>query len=223
MNFYTVKRSRTDFTLSKDSKNPEWEGISILTINNFLPESSNHRPITEVKLLHDDRSIIVFFKVKDRYVRCTNTGHQPEVWNDSCVEWFAQPRPDKGYFAFEINCGGNLHASYIEDPARQPDRSLKKSTPLPYELYSTIAIFHSLPSMVKPEISDPIEWSIELSVPVAVFEHFLGPLGNIKGQEWQANFNKCGDKTSHPHWATWNPVAEKNFHRPQDFGKILFC
>ena len=35
-------------------------------------------------------------------------------------------------------------------------------------------------------------------------------------------FFKCGDKTSHPHWASWNPVDELNFHLPRCFSEIIF-
>jgi hypothetical protein len=41
---------------------------------------------------------------------------------------------------------------------------------------------------------------------------------------WRANFYKCGDKTSHPHWLTWNPVDKPrpDFHLPQYFGTLVF-
>ena len=27
---------------------------------------------------------------------------------------------------------------------------------------------------------------------------------------WRANFYKCGDDTSHPHWAAWSPLKKVN-------------
>jgi hypothetical protein len=221
MNSYSIKPSSAPFPLSGNWNGPEWQQADLLTISHFLPESSDHHPLAEAKLLYDDRSIHVFFKVNDRYVRSIHTGHMAEVWKDSCVEWFVQPKPDKGYFNFEVNCGGSLYASYVEDPQRINNK-LKKFTPLPYETCRTIVIYHSMPSVVDPEIAVPVEWSIELNVPVKVFEPFIGPVGPLAGQEWRANFYKCGDETSHPHWAAWSPVSEKNFHRPQEFGKINF-
>jgi hypothetical protein len=203
------------------SDSPAWQQADLLTISHFLPESSDHHPSTEAKLLYEEHSVHVFFKVSDRYVRSIHTGYMAEVWNDSCVEWFVQPRPDKGYFNFEVNCGGSLYASYVEDPQRI-NKKLKKFTPLPFETCQTIEIFHSMPAVVEPEISGPVEWFIELNIPIKAFEPFVGPIGSLAGQEWRANFNKCGDETSHPHWATWSPVSEKNFHRPQEFGVIYF-
>jgi hypothetical protein len=175
----------------------------------------------EAKSLYDEHSIHVFFKVSDRYVRAVHTGYKAEVWKDSCVEWFVQPKVDKGYFNFEVNCGGSLHVSYVENPSRV-DKKLKKSTPLPFDTGKNVEIFHSLPAIVDPEIMDPVPWIVKLRVPFAVMEPFVGPLGNPAGQAWRANFNKCADQSSHPHWATWSPVTELNFHRPWEFGEIRF-
>jgi hypothetical protein len=132
-----------------------------------------------------------------------------------------QPKPDKGYFNFEVNAGGALRVSYVEDAIRV-NGGLRKSTPLTADLCDRVQICHSLPAVVDPEIADPVEWTIGICVPVSVLELFVGRIGDCSGQQWRANFNKCADGTSHPHWATWNPVPEKNFHRPQDFGEIIF-
>ena len=51
---------------------------------------------------------------------------------------------------------------------------------------------------------------------------YSGPLGTLAGRAWRANFYKCGDQTSHPHWAAWSPVDELNFHLPRCFGTIAF-
>ncbi|MBF0230732.1 MAG: hypothetical protein HQK63_14285 [Desulfamplus sp.] len=42
--------------------------------------------------------------------------------------------------------------------------------------------------------------------------------------EWRANFYKCADKTSHPHWLTWSPVdfPKPNFHIHESFGILKF-
>jgi hypothetical protein len=48
------------------------------------------------------------------------------------------------------------------------------------------------------------------------------PLGPMSSQSWRDNFYKCGDQTSHPHWASWSPVDDLNFHLPRCFGTICF-
>jgi hypothetical protein len=221
MNSYTVRKSAFPLRLEGNWDSPEWDHIGSVSIDNFLDGSSDHRPVTIVKALHDDASVHILFKVKDRYVRATRTGYLSEVWNDSCVEWFVQPVEGKGYFNFEINCGGALYATYVEDPVRIKG-VLKKSTCLPAETGAKIKIHHSLPVVVDPEISGPVEWTIGLAIPLSVFEPHVGPIGRLSGQRWRANFNKCADGSSHPSWATWNQVTERNFHRPWEFGELRF-
>jgi hypothetical protein len=222
MNRYVVKHSSAGlWTSSEGWDGRAWKNAEPLKISNYLEQSSDHRPISLVKVLHDGSSIFVFFKVADRYVRCVRTAYQSDVWNDSCVEWFARPRQDKGYFNFEINCLGTLHVHYVEDPTRIKGK-LKKSTPVPNETGRLLEIRHSVSSAIDPEIAVPMEWTIEMKIPLTFFEPFIGPVGALSGQTWRANFNKCADQTSHPTWATWSPVSELNFHLPQEFGEIMF-
>ena len=222
MNTYLVHRSPAAGKTSGNWDGPVWKNASVLSISNYLPQSSSHRPVTHVKVVHDETSIRFIYKVSDRYVRCTRTEFQSDVWNDSCVEWFAHPKTGMGYFNFEINCIGTLHVHYVEDPTRTAGGKLKKSTPVLRKTAELLEIYHSIPSAIDPEITGPIEWFIEMKVPLIFFEPFIGPVGPISGQAWRANFNKCADQTSHPTWATWNPVSELNFHRPQEFGEIVF-
>ncbi|OPZ24074.1 MAG: hypothetical protein BWZ02_02971 [Lentisphaerae bacterium ADurb.BinA184] len=199
-----------------------WGAVAPLELSCFRPEGSDHRPRVQVKLLHDGSGIAVFFRVEDRYVRSVQTRLHGPVCTDSCVEWFVRPLPDRGYFNFEVNCGGTLHASFVEDPTRTPN-GFRKWRPLSPEACARIAIAHSMPPVVDPEIPDPVTWTLQLQVPLAVFEEFLGPLGPLAGQQWQANFYKCGDHTSHRHWVSWAPVGKLDFHRPQDFAPMVFA
>ena len=80
----------------------------------------------------------------------------------------------------------------------------------------------SLPALVEPELRDPVEWQLAFYIPLAVLERYLGALGPLGGQSWRANLYKCGDKTSHPHWASWAPLAARNFHLPECFGALDF-
>ena len=221
MNSYCIKKVSTPPPLPFLWSSPPWETATHLTISNFLNGGSFHRPIARARLLHDGTTVFVLFQVKDRYVWSARTGFQCEVWKDSCVEWFVQPNLDKGYFNFEVNAGGALRVSYVEDATRI-NGSLKKTTLLTANLYHQIMISHSLPDVVDPEITEPVEWTIGIGVPIGVLECFVGQIGDCSGQQWRANFYKCADETSHPHWAAWNPIPEKNFHRPQDFGRIVF-
>lgn len=200
---------------------PAWDLAETLELSHFRPEGSDHTPRTSVRLLYNDQGIYCMFRVEDRYIRCRHTGYIDPVYKDSCVEFFVQPKPDKGYFNFEFNCGGALLCSYILDPARVPG-GFRDFAAIPEEQGKQVIIHHSLPRTVEPEIAGPVLWLLEAFIPFSLIEKYAGPTGRVRGQSWRANFYKCGDETSHPHWASWTELPERNFHLPGSFGSIRF-
>lgn len=201
---------------------PVWREAVPLSLECFRPEGSSHRPRASCKLLYNEQNIFGIYRVADQYVRCVHAGFQEDVWKDSCVEFFVQPAPGRGYYNFEFNCGGALLASYVTDPARL-NGGLKKFVPLVPEDDLQIQRYASLPRIVEPEIKEKIVWMLEFSIPVAVLEKYVDHAVIGTGKIWRANFYKCGNETSHPHWASWAPLPERNFHNPSSFGKIEFC
>ena len=218
---YTVRKLRDSKPPAFDWQSRAWSAAETLEITNFRPESSGHRPQTIARVLHDQKGIHGLFQVHDRFIRCVRTEYGSEVWKDSCVEFFAQPKPDCGHFNFEFNCGGAFLCSYVVDPTRTPD-GFKQFTRVPWGMARRIQVHTSLPRVVEPEMIEPVTWTLQFFVPFSLFESFIGPLGDVGGQTWRGNFYKCGDETSHPHWASWSPVDELNFHLPRCFGNIRF-
>jgi len=218
---YTVRQAENEEALDTGWDGPGWARAETLEISHFRPESGDHRPPTSARLVYSRDGIQGLFRVQDQFVRCVRTSYFGEVWKDSCVEFFAQPKPDHGYFNLEFNCGGAFLCSYIVNPERTPE-GFKEFTRLPPEIGQTIQTRSTLPRRVEPEIAGPVTWALRFFVPFALFEHYVGPLGDLLGQSWRANFYKCGDETSHPHWASWSPLDQLNFHRPNCFGTIRF-
>lgn len=171
--------------------------------------------------MYDKEGLHLIFRVHDQYVRSVQTELNGPVCSDSCVEFFVKPKVDKGYINFEVNCGGTLLASYIEDHTRSSD-GFAKYQMLTVADAQMLSVYHSMPETVEPELTEPTTWINQLFIPFALFEKYVGELGEISGQTWRANLYKCGDNTSHPHWASWNPVNELNFHLPECFGTIKF-
>lgn len=198
-----------------------WASADTLSVDQFRPESSDHRPVTSAKLLYSDKGIHGIFRVEDRYVRCVMKHYQDHVCQDSCVEFFVMPATGTGYLNFEFNCGGCLLASYIEDPVRTQEE-FRKYTRLPESEGRQVKVYHSMPAIVDPEIAGPVEWILEYFVPFSIIKKWSGDSAPVDGSEWRANFYKCADASSHPHWAAWSPVPELNFHEPLAFGEIIF-
>lgn len=215
---YVIRRAVSPPSLRGQWDEPAWARAVTARLEHFHAEGSEHRPVVEVRALYDAASVFVIFRVHDRYVRCVHTTYQDMVCKDSCVEFFVQPVEDKGYFNFEINCGGTMLLYYTV-----PSLGTGGATAVPEDLGGTVKIYHSMPKVVEPEITEPTEWVVEYEIPIALFEAFVGPLGDPAGQTWRGNFYKCGDETSHPHWAMWSPVREGfSFHQPRFFGALRF-
>lgn len=221
-----MKKYKVLFTVGPPEMAGLWDGAAwgsrlALEISHWRPESSAHRPRTLCKLLYNRDCIYGIFRVEDRYVRCTHSEFQSHVYKDSCVEFFVQPKAAGGYFNFEFNCGGTLLASYVTDATRIEGK-VKECIPLEPDEDLQIKRYHSLPKTVAPEITSQVIWFLEFAVPFVVLEKYTGVLAETSGQLWRANFYKCGNDTSHPHWGSWSEVSALNFHLPAEFGEIEF-
>ena len=49
------------------------------------------------------------------------------------------------------------------------------------------------------------QWELSLVIPVSAF--FRHKIDNLSGLIIHGNFYKCGDKTAHPHFLSWNPIG----------------
>lgn len=196
-----------------------WKDIPAELLRNHMGKKPDHFPKTEVKIAYDDTAIYVMFRVEDRYVRAVAAEHQDNVWADSCVEFFFTPDADvsKGYFNLEMNCGGTMLFHF--QPGAGKDRIV-----IPKNKCDTIRRAHSLPRIVDPEIKEPVTWTVEYRLPIPLLKKYCRVIMPAPRVEWRANFYKCADNTSHPHWLTWSPVhsPKPNFHLPQSFGILKF-
>ena len=206
---YTINRispaplEAIDFTCAEEGR-----------VDHVRPESSVPYPETCFYVLHDNEALYVQFRVKDAHVRSVQTDYQGPVYTDSCVEFFIQPVKGKGYFNVEINAGGTLLLTYIEDPTRVPG-GFAAFTRVDRAWGNQVQIRSSLLRVVEPE--QAADWTLRYRVPFALFEHYAG---SITEKAWRGNVYKCGDETSHPHWMAWSPVSALNFHLPECFGHL---
>ena len=130
MRKYTIHKTEQPPKLTGEWNDAIWSQAETLKIEYFHPRSSSHRPAVQARLLYDANNIYVHFKVTDQYVRSVTIKPQGPVCQDSCVEFFFKPKPDRGYLNVEANCGGTFLCSYIEDHRRTPGCSDSRiSTP----------------------------------------------------------------------------------------------
>ena len=219
---YVVRRCDSSIELTGDWSGSAWQKAETAEILNWRPEGSDHQPRTRVRLLYDGTGVHGIYDVEDKYVRCVATKFQDIVCRDSCVEFFVRPKPDKGYFNFEFSGDGMFLVYYVTDSTRLPGGPPMERGALSAEDGKRVGIFHSLPDIVEPEIQEATEWVLQFFIPFDLLEKYVGPIGDVSGQTWRANFYKCGDETSHQHWGSWSPVDELNFHLPHCFGDVRF-
>ena len=220
---YTIHRT-SDLTAPDANWNrSEWQQAATLEVTNFSWKDSGHHPRTQARLLYNDTLLAIIFQVEDHYVRAVAENFQDNVCTDSCVEFFVSPRADSlAYFNFEINCGGTMLLRSCPDPQQTPPG---RATNVSASDGATIQMAHSMPKIVEPEITEPTMWTVEYHVPFELFSSYLNAEPPVPGSQWRANFYKCGDKTSHPHWGSWAPVdvPSPSFHQPKFFQAIHFA
>ncbi|MBF0469383.1 MAG: carbohydrate-binding family 9-like protein [Desulfamplus sp.] len=213
-----VPRGCTDL-LDADWDTSPWRDIPSEHLQNYMGRKPNHFPKTEVKIAYDDTAIYLMFRVEDRYVRAVAKEYQDNVWEDSCVEFFFTPDSDLsvGYFNLEMNCGGTMLFHFHPEAG-------KERVVIPKNECSKIVCNHSLPQIVDPEIREAVTWTVAYSIPIALLRRYCRVITPAPDVEWRANFYKCADKTSHPHWLTWSQVnsPKPNFHIPESFGILKF-
>lgn len=216
---YNVKRLDKPATIDANWNKDPWQETEAARLSNYMGDRPEHFPDTEVKLAYDDKAIYVIFRVEDRYVRSVHSNHQDPVYKDSCVEFFFIPEEgtENGYFNLEMNCGGTMLFHHQKQP-RAGSVSIRK------DHIDQVDVAASLPRVVDPEIREDTTWTVEYRIPFSILREYHQFDNPDAGTRWRANFYKCGDDTSHPHWLTWSPVDHPvpDFHRPENFGWIEF-
>ena len=216
---YYVEKTDQPVKIDGNWDKPQWQEIEAIEINNYMGAVSEFKPSTKARMMYDEQNLYVIFHVEDCFVRCTEKNYNGPVYEDSAVELFFSPdvsNPDK-YFNLEINCGGTPLMQYHVVPR-------KKFTVLEVDDLKKIEIAHSLPSVVDPEIKEPVKWTVEYRIPISMLEKYSSVTYPGEGVSWQANFYKIAEKGSNPHFVTWSFVdhPEPDFHLPEFFGTIKF-
>ncbi len=190
-----------------------------LNITHYPWDKGGFKPLTQVKLQYSDSHLYVIFRVEDRYVQSLETNYDGMVCRDACVELFFSPNPNKtsAYYNIETNCGGTILMR--RQTARNTD-----TQHIGQEDAELLDIAHSMPKVVKPEIVEPLVWVNEYRVPFTMLEKYGDILKPASGVVWKANFYKCAETNSHPHWGCWSPIStpEPDFHKPEYFGTLEF-
>jgi hypothetical protein len=182
-------------------------------INVINWKEHSYQPRVSFRIGHTQNEIWLKYYVKEKHILARETRTNGEVYKDSCVEFFVSPG-ETNYYNFEFSCIGTIHLAY--GPGRGDRRFVDPG------IIKKIRIESSLGNQPFEEKTGDFEWEMTIRIPVECFA--FSALKSLNGLKSAANFYKCGDGTSEPHYVTWNPIKTENpdYHRPEFFGKILF-
>ena len=174
------------------------------------PKEWPYAPLCSGRIARTEGSLVVDFRVSGLDLRAENKNDNGSQWEDSCVEFFVQDPDGSVYYNFEINALGKVLA------CTGAGRSNRK--PRPAEEMEAIARFASVKKL-DSEKEGLQSWRVCIIIP---FE-LIGVDPENLPAKLRANFYKCGDKTAHPHFVSWNPIGtlDPDFHRPEFFGELI--
>ena len=175
------------------------------------PDEFGYRPVCAGNIARYEDGLALRFHVQGLDLRAQNLEDNGRQWEDSCCEFFVgEPGGDR-YFNFEINCIGRILG------ASGPDRH-DRVRQAPADL-ARIRRITTLPAQAIDEADTLRSWDIAVLIPFALF----GADPACPPATLRANFYKCGDKTAHPHFLSWNPIdtPQPDFHRPDFFGELV--
>lgn len=187
------------------------EGHAIDTVN---WKDFSYKPGVRFNIAWGEREIYIKYYVRESNVKAEKSRTNEMVCEDSCVEFFVSPADDGLYYNLEFNpIGTALMGS---------GHGRHDSTRADARIVDGIRRLASMGDAPFGEISGDLQWTITLAIPLETFFHHK--TGSLKGKSFRANFYKCGDKLSNPHFVTWNPVGTEkpDYHRPEHFGILKF-
>jgi hypothetical protein len=190
------------------------EQKDLLMIDTLNWKGYDYKPAVELAIAYSDREIFLKYFVTENYFKAEKTETNQMVCEDSCVEFFVSPEDDGIYYNLEFNGIGTCLLG--------TGTGRENSTRANPEVVSKIRRLSTAGDKPVRERVGEYRWELTVAIPYDVFFHH--DVKDLKGKTFRANFYKCGDMLSVPHYVTWNPVGTENpdYHQPKYFGLLKF-
>lgn len=174
----------------------------------------SYKPSVKFRIAYGKRELFLKYYVEEEAIRAEKSLNNDMVCEDSCVEFFVSPAADGVYYNFEFNCIGTCRVGFGTSRA---DNSV-----IDLETVDKIRRYSTLGNKPFHERKGSFKWELIAVIPLGIFERYK--ITTLQGMVFRANFYKCGDKLSLPHYLTWNEVGtpEPDFHSSDFFGEIQF-
>jgi hypothetical protein len=187
------------------------ERLFIDTIN---WDGFKYKPEVSLAISYSDWEIFLKYYISEDYFKAEKADTNQMVCEDSCVEFFVSPEDDGIYYNIEFN---GIGTCLMGVGTGRSNGSRAES-----EIVSRIRRLSSVGDEPVKEREGKFEWTITVAIPFETF--FKHKVTDLKGKTFRANFYKCGDKLTIPHYVTWNPVEtdKPDYHQPAYFGVLNF-
>ncbi len=208
-------------------KIPSTEGLDLVKLSDYLDKvcephqidtvnwpGYKNKPEVKFKIAYSSTELYIKYFVTENFVKAEYSNPNEAVYTDSCVEFFVTPVSEGPYYNFEFNAIGTC---LMQNGASRNDREFGS-----LELNKSIRRWSSLGTDSFSEITGEQSWELVIAIPLELIFGKTEP--ELSGKIIRANFYKCGDALSQPHYLSWNPIlTEKpDFHRPEFFGVLEF-
>lgn len=197
----------SQYVVTRIAGQPDWDAVPYLDVAHF-----NWEPEMDIRMkaqiCYDANGLYVHLRTWEKNIRAEYDQPLSPVYEDSCMEFFFCPVDgDMRYFNFEINPNGCMYIGF------------GTAKPRPIRL-----VLQDEDVLLQKRIRRTTDgWEAFYTVPVSLIQDFYPGYQLESGKKLRANCYKCGDKTPHPHFISWNPMTSPTpcFHRPEDFGKMI--
>lgn len=171
-----------------------------------------YKPSVSFRIARSATQLVIMYDVRGLDLRAAALEDNGPVWEDSCCEFFVSHPSDGTYYNFELNCIGTLLAS--------KRRSRNDADMFTADQLAQIRRYSTLERKAVEKSGEIECWSVALYIPFSL----IGLDADNLPETIRANFYKCGDKTAHMHFLSWNPIdlPKPDFHRPEFFGTLTF-
>jgi len=210
---YTVKRVR----FADVDTEGFWESIPAAALTERPWEEFTYHPATNARLVMSEKGFHLLMTSRESFLRAEETNLNAGVCEDSCMEFFFMPAPEKSksYVNIEMNPKGVYHCGMGTGrherwfPSTEANRCLniKAGT-----------------ETGKVECVETEQlWWVRYDLPWVYLDSLFGKDTYESGKVMRGNFYKCGDSTVHVHYNTWSGIGlpKPDYHCPDWFGELV--
>lgn len=194
------------YTITKTEGTPDWTNVPVMPIDTLLWTDSIDIS-AQAQLCYDADYLYVRLEAVEPNIRMEETDPLAEVCHDSCLEFFLRPTERMDYFNIEFNPNKIVWLGFGAG------------------VHNLIRLMPDTKALLAPQVEfTDGGWVITYRVPFAFIRQFFPEFEVKAGGKMYANAYKCGELTAKRHYLSWNPVLSKTpaFHRPQDYGTLIF-